>query len=137
MKQTIRTFAAFALLGITLAGCQKEEQLPMQQNSQTETVSIVYEVSYSINGTYHHQRVNGEQNLRDLMQQLMALGNNGYSIHIRNASVTSEVFHTKEKVTFTTRNEEEAINWSIKMISNGYNVEITEQDGVFVCVAVK
>ena len=136
MKLTIRTVAAFALLSVTLTGCQKEEQLPMQQ-MQLETAVSVYSVCYDVDGTIYRQAVVGEHALLDLMHYLTSLANEGYTIHVWNTESQNSGYATKETVTFTTRDRNEADEWSAMMVLDGYSVTMYYKNGEYTCIATK
>ena len=70
---------------------------------------------------------------------MFALAEEGYSVSFRDIESTNVVRCTKEIVTYTSRNKNEAIAWADAMEKDGYEVHISfdSTTGVYTCTAVK
>lgn len=135
MKKTICTVALIAVLAAMAASCQKEETIsPVNTSENTSSYTLVYYVSGEPHSVTCHSRAEYEA----LFSRLMALAREGYSIVIHDANFSHDAM-SKEKVTYTTPDEEDAAKWSQKMMEAGYIVTITfdEGTGIYTCIAIK
>ncbi len=134
MKQRIKTVALLAALTLAATACQKEnDMLPFGTEQTTETINVVY----SINGEVFHATLS-ESEWDAFVERMLALAREGYEVSFsKNGNSLSS--QSKEKVTFTTTNEEEANAWSNDMVNQGYVVTITydKGTGIYTCVAYK
>jgi hypothetical protein len=136
MKRTIITVALLAVLGTLAVSCQKEtvnEISPVVTQSATS-----YTVTYYIDEVRLQTRVNNDEELSLLLNQLAALARKGHRVAVHKGDTASQSL-TKEKLTFHTNNKEEAIAWCNEMLLNGYMVQMTfdEVTGEYICVAIK
>ena len=133
MKKFVKTVALFSVLTLAATGCQKENEFnPLVDSEQTtETIQVVY----SINGEVF-QTTLSESEWDAFLERMMALAREGYEVSFskNRSSLTSQ---SKEKVTFVTTSQQEAIAWSSNMVDQGYEVTITfdKKTGVYTCVA--
>lgn len=129
--------ALIAVLGTTAVSCQKEE-IVIPQNIIAETTAK-YTISYSINGVNYNALLHNDTELDALLHQLLALARHGNTIVISDNVLSSRTIPTKEKIIYTTNNEDEAFRWAADRIKEGYTVEISfnEHTGIFTCTAVK
>ena len=136
MKKTFITVALFAVLGTMAESCQKENIVnPMASET---SVSETYQIAYSVDGVNMVASLNGDDELMAFLQSLTALAREGHRVTVCN-SITANQSQAKEKVVFRTGSEEEANEWALKMIKDGYSVtiEFDETSGEFVCTAIK
>ena len=136
MKRTIITVALFAVLGTMAVSCQKEtvnELSPVAAQSAT-----AYTVTYYVDGVRQQTRVNNDEELSFLLNQLAALAREGHHIAVHKGNTPSQSI-TKEKVTFHTNSKEEAVAWCNSMMQNGYSVtmDYDEATGEYICTAIK
>lgn len=135
MKKKVFTVALIAVLGALATSCQKEEIIsPVNTSENTSSYTLVYYVSGEPHTVTCHSRAEYEA----LFSRLMALAREGYSIVIYDARFSHEAM-SKEKVTYTTHDEEDATKWSQKMVEAGYSVTVTfdEETGIYTCIAIK
>ena len=135
MKQNVKTVALLAVLSMAAVSCQKENDvLPLGGSEQT-TGTI--QVLYSINGEVF-QAALSESEWNAFVERMLALAREGYEVSFskNRSSLTSQ---SKEKVTYVTKNKEEAVAWSNAMINQGYVVTITydQTTGEYTCTAIK
>lgn len=135
MKKNIKTVALFSVLTLVATSCQKENEFNSLVASEqtTETIQVVY----SINGE-NFQTTMSESEWDAFLERMMALAREGYEVSFskNRSTMTSQ---SKEKVTFVTTDEQEAIAWSSNMVNQGYEVTITfdKITGEYTCIAVK
>ncbi len=136
MKKKTITIALFAVLGTMAVSCQKEtinELSPIVSHSAT-----AYTVTYYVDGVRVQTSVNSDEELSLLLNQLAALAREGHRVTVHKGNTATQSV-TKEKVTFTTNNKDEAVAWCNAMILDGYAVEMyfDEETGQYICVAIK
>ena len=133
MKQTIRTIALFMALTVAASGCQKE-----MTTLQPEAVSITENtVHYSADNLMGNASLQTDADWDEFITRMFALAREGYEVTVYSGSTSSAM--TKETVTYVTDDENDAKNWAIMMIKDGYNVTILfdEETGAWTCIAVK
>ena len=136
MKKKTITIALFAVLGTMAVSCQKEtvnEFSPAVVQSET-----AYTVTYYVDGVRLQSRVNSDEELSLLLNQLAALAREGHRVTVHKGNTATQSV-TKEKVTFTTDNKEEAVAWCASMILDGYTVtmDFDEETGTYTCIAIR
>ena len=57
--------------------------------------------------------------------------------NLEGLSIASHGALTKDVQTFTTTSQSEAIAWTKEMVNQGYTVDTTYKDGVYICVAIR
>lgn len=137
MRKSFTTIALFAVLGTLAISCQKEniiDETPVVAENVT-----VYTVSYAVDGVTHQLTLVGDEAWRDFLNRMMALAEEGHEVTFRNEEAASRVVSTKEVVTFTTTNHDEAYTWAEKMFNDGYAVTIyyDKEKKVYNCYAIK
>jgi len=137
MNKTITTIALFAVLGTMAVSCQKENFV--NETTVVEENVTVYTVSYTVDGVTHQLTLIGEEAWQDFLHYMLALAEEGHQVTFRNEEAASRAVPTKETVTYTTTNGDDAIVWADKMIGQGYSVTIKfdEKSGVYTCIAIK
>ena len=135
MKMYFKTAALLAALTLAATACQKENEVyPIVGTEQTmETIHVVY----SINGEVF-QATLSESEWDAFVERMLALAREGYEVSFsKNRSTLSS--QSKERVTFTTKDEKKALDWADEMSNQGYSVTITfdQNTGEYTCVAEK
>lgn len=137
MSKRTRTVALFIVLSVAAISCQKETFNDVIDN-QTE-VTMSRSVSYMVDGTLYHATLHSDAEWDALMHRLLALARNGHRVVLANGNNVTTSSLSKEVVTFTTTDEEEANHWAAQMTANGYTVSISydKKTGEYNCIAVK
>ena len=133
----IKKVALLAVLSVVAVGCQKET-IEVPQVGLEETVAV-YTVRYTVNGVTYTETLIGEQAWADFLQRMLALAEEGYRVMVSRNGNTSQYALSKDAVTFTTYNKEEAYAWLEEKLEEGYEVTIDydPETGKYTCVAVK
>ncbi len=137
MSKTLTTIALFAVLGTLAVSCQKENIID-ETNIVAEN-DTVYKVSYTVDGVTHQLTLVGDEAWHDFLKRMVALAEEGHEVSFRNEEASLRAVSTKEKVTYTTTNQDEALVWSEMMIKDGYTVTISydKASGIYTCIAIK
>lgn len=137
MRKTFTTIALFAVLGTMAVSCQKENIID-ETNIVAEN-GTVYTVSYAVDGVTHQLTLVGDEAWQVFLNRMLALAEEGHKVTFRNEEAASRVVSTKEVVTYTTDNGEDALNWAEKMVDDGYTVTITfdKEKKTYTCYAIK
>ena len=137
MKKLIIPATLLAMITLTTVSCQKEvltePTLPTVENSATRTIR------YTVDGTAYRQVIHSDEDLDALMLSLFALAREGYTVRMMDENISFCETCAKEKVTYTTKNKNDAITWSLEKINEGYSVTITfnEETEEYTCVATR
>lgn len=136
MKIKIISVALLAVLSTTAVSCQKENVI---DNAFETTVSEVYTMQYSVNGITHAVSIHNETEEQALMQYLLALAREGFEISIYNEYPYNYSASTKETLTYTTKNEKDAVAWGLKKFKEGYTVDYfyDPKTGEYTCIATR
>lgn len=137
MRKTFTTIALFAVLGSLAVSCQKENIID-ETNIVAEN-GTVYKVSYTVDGVTQQLTLVGDEAWHDFLNRMVALAEEGHEVTFRNEEAASRIVSTKETVTYTTPNHDDAIKWAAKMADDGYTVTIIfdEENKVYNCYAIK
>lgn len=137
MRKTFTAIALFAVLGTLAVSCQKENIID-ETNIVAEN-GTVYTVSYAVNGVTHQLTLIGDEAWQAFLNRMLALAEEGHEVSFRNEEAASRVVSTKETVTYSTPNHDDAINWAEKMAGDGYTVTIVfdKENKVYNCYATK
>ena len=136
MKKIFKTVALLSVLSIIPISCQKDISEPIN----TVRHDSVYNVAYIVNGEYHSATINGKEALHNFMQELFFLAREGNVVSFKDGnSSNTYTIGAKEKVTFKTQNQEEAIKWAEYMFNQGYEVTVIfdEETGTYTCIAIR
>ena len=137
MNKTIRTVAFLSALSILSTGCKKEEIL-MEPEKIVEQATAVYNVTYTVNDVEYNVSFSDEKSYYDFIFHLIGRTQSGDIVNIRLNNVTCP-YGFKEVVTYTTTSHDEATEWSIKMMNEGYSVVVVfdEKTGIYTCTATR
>ena len=124
--------ALFAVLGLAAAGCQKDNYVTPQETVTEMTVN------YSAGDVYDSTVLTDDAAWDAFLDRMLALAREGYEVTIFNGSSANGA-SSKEVVTYTTDNEDDAKHWAKQMFDEGYQVTIKYDDetGIYTCTAVK
>lgn len=139
MSKKVLTVALLAVLGTMAVSCQKENIADFSSETTISDASTVYTVQYAVDGVLHTKTLSNEDEYRAFVKQLIELSRLGYEVEIANEYYSSIAIPTKESVTYTTPSEEDATNWTLQKMAEGYKVRTTfdETNNVHVCIAYK
>lgn len=137
MRKIFITIALFAVLGTLAVSCQKENII--DDTCVVAENGTVYTVSYSVDGATHHITLIGEDAWHDFLNRMFALAEEGHEVSLRNEDRASRVLSSKDVVTYTTTNRDDAYAWADKMSDEGYAVTIRfdKETGIYTCNAIK
>lgn len=137
MRKTLTTIALFAVLGTLAVSCQKENIID-ETNIVAEN-DTVYKVSYTVDGVTHQLTLVGDEAWRDFLNRMLALAEDGHEITFRNEEAASRIVSSKETVTYTTPDHDEAYAWAEMMYKNGYTVAVSfdKDTKTYTCIAIK
>ena len=138
MNKTVKVIALCGVLGLTAVSCQKENLIEENTNivAQASTVRTVF---YAVDGVEHRITLIGDDAWNDFLQHMFALVEEGHRVTFRNEEAASRVVSTKETVTFTTKNKQEAYDWCTDMTEAGYTVSLyyDPDTNIYTCIAIK
>ncbi len=137
MKKVIIPMALFAMISLTNVSCQKENLV--ETAIQSVENSAARTIRYTVNGTAYRQVIHSDEDLDALMLTLFALAREGYTVRVIDENTNLCETCAKEKVTYTTKNKNDAIAWSLEKINEGYDVTISfnQDTGEYTCVATR
>ena len=137
MRKSFTTIALFAVLGSLAVSCQKENLI--NQPAIVSEPYVTYMVQYSIDGVSHTVTLIGEDAWNDFLNHLFALAEEGHLVTFLNEEAASRVVSTKEAVTYTTSNYDDAYKWADKMYKEGYvvTIEYDKEKNIYTCCAEK
>ena len=137
MRKTFTTFALFAVLGTLAVSCQKENIID-ETNIVAEN-DTVYKVCYTVDGATHQITLVGDEAWHDFLNRMFALAEEGHEVSFRNEETASHIVSSKETVTYTTSDHDEAYAWAEVMMKDGYSVSIhfDKESGIYTCYAIK
>ena len=124
--------ALMAVLGLAVTSCTKENLV-----EEMNVVAMTHSVVYIVDGRQYYDNPKTEEEWSVFLDRMIALAEEGHSVQFwRNDVQTSS---TKEKVTYTTNNYEDAKAWCKQKINEGYNVTMSydQATGVYTCIAVR
>ena len=70
---------------------------------------------------------------------MLALAEEGHRVSFRNENASSQDALTKEVITYTTNDHDDAYTWAEKKLNEGYEVtvEYDRETGKYTCTAIK
>ena len=138
MKRTVRTVALVAVLCVAAAGCQKETINPT--GNDVVVNENIRMVTYTVDGVTHRVTLLNDEAWMAFIRSLTDLAKNGHSVTFLNETANANTMSsTKEKVVYTTDNEDDANKWAAKMADQGYTVSVIydSETGIYTCTAIK
>lgn len=137
MKKTLITLALLSLFGTMAVSCQKQEDfIDLSMSDMNAEVRIVHYVVDSRESTVS---IAGRQAWTDFLHYLTTLAEQGHQVGIQGTEAPSRLASSKERVTFSTTNKDEAMAWIDKMHSLGYDVHLSfdKATGTYICTATR
>ena len=136
MKTTIKTMALLAVLSVAAVSCQKENLVPSTPAEVITNNQAVYIYQYEVNGIRSRITLRGEAERTDFINRMLALAQEGNTVSFFDETQYTQNF-TKEDVTYTTKDKEDALNWASGMLDLGYTVtiEYDKNKGIYNCTA--
>ena len=136
MKTTIKTVALLAVLSVAAVSCQKENLVPSTPAEVITNNQAVYIYQYEVNGIRSRITLRGEAERTDFINRMLALAQEGNTVSFFDETQYTQNF-TKEDVTYTTKDKEDALNWASSMLDLGYavTIEYDKNKGIYNCTA--
>ena len=133
MKRNLISVALFAVLATMAVSCQKENLV--ESPSAVAEVGTVRTVSYAVDGVAHQITLYGDDEWDNFLESMMTLSEEGHSVSITNTSVSVRPLATKDTQVYTTTDRNDAKAWTKEKGDEGYTVEMSYNNGLYVCVA--
>jgi len=136
MKKNIIITALIVAIGLMAAACQKEH---LFDSPQREDVSSYSEVVYSVDGVMYTEVLKDEESWFAFLRRAFALAEEGHVVVITHGSCNDNRIATKDTVTYTTSDINDATNWCNKMREEGYEITIVYdmENNKYICTAIK
>ena len=135
-KRTTKLMALLAVLSVAAVSCQKENLVPSTPAEVITDNQAVYIYQYEVNGIRSRITLRGEAERADFINRMLALAQEGNTVSFFDETQYTQNF-TKEDVTYTTKDKEDALNWASGMLDLGYTVtiEYDKNKGIYNCTA--
>lgn len=133
MTKRIITVALFIVLATIPVGCKKEN-IAMTPSAFSEGCTIRI-VRYSVDGVTHFIKLNGYDEWVSFLERIVSLAEDGHSVNMTNMSISLVPLATKDTLVFTTTDKSEAVAWINEKGEEGYTVDVTVKNGMYICVA--
>ena len=124
------------MLSVAAVSCQKENLVPSTPAEVITNNQAVYIYQYEVNGIRSRITLRGEAERTDFINRMLALAQEGNTVSFFDETQYTQNF-TKEDVTYTTKDKEDALNWASGMLDLGYTVtiEYDKNKGIYNCTA--
>lgn len=131
MKKLIKPLALFTMLSAIMTGCQKENDIYSCNPSEGCDLSIITHSTRMGNTITFGSTIN----LDTMEQSIKRLVESGYTVVVKQNNTVS----TKEKLTYSSYNWDDAYDWYKQKKSEGYSVSIVQDKttGEYICTAEK
>ena len=128
--------ALLAVLSVAAVSCQKENLVPSTPAEVITDNQAVYIYQYEVNGIRSRITLRGEAERADFINRMLALAQEGNTVSFFDETQYTQNF-TKEDVTYTTKDKEDALNWASSMLDLGYavTIEYDKNKGIYNCTA--
>ena len=128
--------ALLAVLSVAAVSCQKENLVPSTPAEVITDNQAVYIYQYEVNGIRSRITLRGEAERTDFINRMLALAQEGNTVSFFDETQYTQNF-TKEDVTYTTKDKEDALNWASSMLDLGYavTIEYDKNKGIYNCTA--
>ena len=137
-NKTTKLMALLAVLSLSAVSCQKENTPLSVADDVVTDHQAVYIYQYQVNGISSRITLHGEAERISFLNRMIALAAEGCQVSFFDETQTTQIF-SKETVTYSTEDKNQAIAWLISMLDKGYEVTITfnEKTGCYDCTATK
>lgn len=136
MKITFKIITVAIIAMLCAVSCQKETY----ESTSGVTCQVVQAMTvvYVIDGVQYSRTFTDDRSWMEFLNWLFLQARNGHRVSFRNAD-TSTMHVSKDVQIFETTDEDDAAQWSDKMMSDGYQVTIDydERTGIYTCTAIK
>jgi hypothetical protein len=121
-------------LGLLFASCTKEDA-----TDNIGVVSTASNVTYFVNGQQGYADPQTDEEWSMFLDRMFALAEEGYVVRFGRTDMFRQACMTKEKVTYTTTDYNDAKLWAFHRTLEGYEVTITydQQTGKYTCIAIR
>lgn len=132
----------FVLMSFALAliagGCQKETEPCLDEfNTSRESPSCGNVLSYTVDWIVYHAIVCNDSSCSRLIDELLALAQEGHHIKISWDGSQKALSATKDVITYSTTDKEKMDKWLVEMKNKGYEVDFYFRDGTYYGSAFK
>lgn len=130
----INKIVLLAAMLLCLAGCTKENVA-----GDTHDGAATSSVTYLVGGQRYYSNPQTDEDWSAFFDRMFALAKEGYAVRIVRTDANRQVNTSKEKVTYTTDNYNDAKAWAKQKTLEGYEVTITfnQQTGIYTCIATR
>ena len=134
MKTTKNQIKLMLVLGVLSTGCTKENV-----TDGTEVVMTTNSVTCIVNGQQYYANPQTDEEWSAFFDRMFALVEEGYSVRFWRNDTRVQTASTKEIVTFSTPDQNEAEAWCKQKMNEGYVVSMifNQKTGEYDCIAVK
>ena len=135
MKRIIRTMFVFAAISMFATSCQKESFVePIASEQQAP---MQYSYNYTVDGISYSMHIENESDWESFVMNMLTLAEEGHAVTF--TKYKNYVNASKEVVTYSTADKQDAYNWAANMASQGYTVTVTfdNNTGLFNCTAIR
>jgi hypothetical protein len=135
-NKTIKLVALLTVFSVAAVSCQKENLVPSTPAEVITDNQAVYIYQYEVNGIRSRITLRGEAERADFINRMLALAQEGNTVSFFDETQYTQNF-TKEDVTYTTKDKEDALNWASSMLDLGYavTIEYDKNKGIYNCTA--
>lgn len=126
--------AVLVLLGLAAAGCTKEDVV----DNTYVVATVTQSASYTVDGIQYYSNPRNDDEWSAFLDRMVALAEEGHVVQFwRNGIQRGDA--TKEVITYTTTDADDAKKWMKKKKDEGYivTVQYDQQTGVYTCIAIK
>ena len=136
MKKVIRTVALLSVIALMPTSCEKETFVCDKKT--TSQMASMQKVTYTVDGMTTQVMVLSDEAWYDFLDWMFALAEEGHRVSFRRGAA-SERSASKETVTFTTQDQNEAYDWANMMAHHGYTVQVSfdRTTGIYTCTAIR
>ena len=123
MKKIIKIIALATVLAFTAEGCTKEETIENVRSMAEQQTA-----TYIVDGKRHSANPRNEDEWAAFYDQMIALAKEGHEVRFWRNDVVRVSVASKEQVTHSTTNEQDAKEWCEQMNKAGYETIIIYDD---------
>ena len=138
MKKHFRKVATVAMFASLMVACQKDIVDVNKANNDSQVVGQKT-LRYCVDGVRASCVLSNEADWCTFMQEMLLIAESGIPVVVYGESGNTISIGSKEFVTYSTSDKDDATTWCQKMVNDGYDVliEYDTNTGLFVCTATK
>ncbi len=139
MKKYVKILALTTIFGTLATGCQKETNILPDRQPTIEQTTTTHTIRYIINGQEHLIVLHGREEYSVFVYRMLDLAEQGQNVTFGDEQRVQVINESKESVTYTTKDKNDANNWCLMMALDGYSITIRydESTGIYTCTAYK